>query len=553
MSVELASCPKPAETAVRRRFDWLRLLLVVNVLAILTVAIGLRAWHLGNIPGLNGDEAWSGVQAMRLVGGQPFSCRTPTGNPVNPFYLGPLAALHLFLAPSTAVLRIPALVSGLAALVVNFWLSRRVLGSTVAWVSTLLLAVLPLNIAYSRFAWDASQSVLATTLLLYLALRLVPIGDRPRASLLPPFLAYAAAIWVHPTNVFAGWLLFIPLAHRYRSELRGALERIRASRGTWQGGRFAGLAIGGLGATGLSLTLAMWKFRPPVLPVLARAVDPAQWGLFIRRLIRLFSGSTIFEFIPGPAAENTALDGTDLLFCCVALAASLGLLQVLRDPAATRQRCLALGSLATAISFFLIAGPAAIAPHVERYGACLIAPGVALIAVGLSYWLRPGQRFARSAIATLCILAWLSLGSFGWRYFASIQRTGGDSHLAFRTAAIEPKQAAWDYIARQSGGQPIAVVADSWWLYWPLAYLSAGHPEARVLHSDELTGDLSSKDLRQNLPTAMWLVDFCESPAERPAASRCHALAQIGRTIVVTDYSGRPLVSLVRAQPKLPD
>ena len=169
-----------------------------------------------------------------------------------------------------------------------------------------------------------------------------------------------------------------------------------------------------------------------------------------------------------------------------------------------------------------------------------------LIAVGLSYWLRPQHRFARPVIATLCILAWLSFGSFGWRYFASIQRTGGDSHLAFRTAAVEPKQAAWDYIAEHSDGRPIAVVADSWWLYWPLAYLSAGHPEARVLHSDEIADELISKDLRQDSRAAEWRVDFCEGSADRQLDDRQAQRLRRGRRIVINDYSGRPLLAVVR-------
>ncbi len=518
MNVELASCPRPA--AVRRPLRWGRLLLGVNVLAILAVAVALRGWRLGNIPGLNGDEAWSGVQAMRLVSGQSISWRTPTGNPVNPFYLGPLAALHLWLAPSAAVLRLPALFSGLAALVANYLLCKRVFGPTVAWVSTLLLAVLPLNIAYSRFAWDASQTLLATTLLMYFALQAVETADRPRRSLLAPMLAYAAAIWIHPTNLFAGWLLLVPAVHGYRAELQEAWARLRRGRlagsaGLGAGGLlvvallFLGLGLLALRLAGVGFSAAATPLRPLALAVLARIADPAEWGLFARLLVRLLSGSTIFQFIPGPQADTTALDGLDLMFCCVIVAAGFGLLRILKDPAAARERCLALGSLGMAASFFLIAGPAAIAPHAERYGVCLIAPGVALIAVGLSHWLAPRRRVARPALAALCLLAWLVLGAFGWRYHASILRSGGDSHLAFRTAAVEPKQEAWEYIARHSDARPIVVVADSWWIYWPLAYLSAGHPEARVVRGDELTPE----EFGRKSATALWLVEFCQSPA----------------------------------------
>ncbi len=332
MSVELLIRPKPSETAARFPIDWLRLLLVVNVLAILAVAIGLCAWRIGNLPGLNGDEAWSGVQAVRLVEGQSICWRTPTGNPVNPFFLGPLAVLHWLAAPSVTVLRLPALLSGLAALAVNFLLCRRVFGRCVAWVSTLLLAVLPLNIAYSRFAWDASQTVLATTLLLFFSLRLVAPGAASR-WLLPPLLAYGATIWIHPTNAFAGCLLVPTCVHCYQSDLRSGWARLRASR--------AAGAVCLL--VSLSLLVAGWQFRPLLSSVFARVVSPAQWGLFLRQLVRLFSGSTVLEFIAGPPREGDGLNGADWMFCCLVVAAGLGLLRVLRDPAALGQRCLSAG------------------------------------------------------------------------------------------------------------------------------------------------------------------------------------------------------------------
>ncbi len=99
MNLELLTRPRPVPAARPAR-SWARLAIGINVAAILIVAIALRGWRLGNIPGVNGDEAWSGVQAMRLASGQPIAWRTPTGNPVNPFYLGPLTALHCWLAPT---------------------------------------------------------------------------------------------------------------------------------------------------------------------------------------------------------------------------------------------------------------------------------------------------------------------------------------------------------------------------------------------------------------------------------------------------------------------
>ncbi len=195
--------PLPAPPLVGRhaqsaRTGWL----VFNGTVLLIVAVALRAWHLGNIPGVNGDEAWSGVQAARLLAGESVAWRTPHGNPLNLFLVLPLAALQAIFPPSFTLLRLPSLASGLAALLANYLLCRRAFDSRTATISTLFLALLPIDIAYSRFAWDASQSLLATLFVLYL-----PIAHCRRrgdtASLSGwAMLALALAIYIHPTNVF---------------------------------------------------------------------------------------------------------------------------------------------------------------------------------------------------------------------------------------------------------------------------------------------------------------------------------------------------------------
>ena len=81
---------------------------------------------------------------------------------LNPLMFIPLVLLHACFKPSVCLLRIVPLLSGLAALAVNWALCRRIFGRATAVISTLILALLPIDIAYSRFVWDASQSLLAT-------------------------------------------------------------------------------------------------------------------------------------------------------------------------------------------------------------------------------------------------------------------------------------------------------------------------------------------------------------------------------------------------------
>ncbi len=176
---------------------------------------------------------------------------------------------------------------------------------------------------------------------------------------------------------------------------------------------------------------------------------------------------------------------------------------------------------------------------------CLIAPGSMLIAVGLAGWLTAPCAVARGILVSLCLFAWLALGTFWSRYFVSIERTGGDSHLAFRTASVEPKQSAWEHIASASGGRPVIVIADSWWLYWPLSYLSSGRGDTRVLHGDEISPD----DLCAVPANAVWLVEFCDAAAAgQTEDERLAELRRRGRKTVIYDYSGRPLLTVIRAQ-----
>ena len=67
--------------------------------------------------------------------------------------------------------------------------------------------------------------------------------------------------------------------------------------------------------------------------------------------------------------------------------ATLGLVAATARDDSGRRRSLAWAVALMVGTFYLVAGPAAIAPHFERYGMCLVAPGGVLLALGWSYWL----------------------------------------------------------------------------------------------------------------------------------------------------------------------
>jgi hypothetical protein len=505
---------------------------------LLAAGVFLRCWHLGNIPGVNGDEAWSGVQALILLGGDDIQWLTPTGNPINPFFLVPLIGLHYFFAPSILLLRITALVSGLAALVANYVLCDRAFDRRTAIVSTLLLALLPIDIAYSRFAWDASQSLLATLFVMYLPLiSLRNWGDRASTSGAAIF-AVVAAIFVHPTNIFAVVFLVVPALYVRRRRILDTTRHATIPAKTW-----------GLAGLVAILGAAAYLARQGAPLVLGRLHGPNELGPFAVNYLRLFSGTTIYQFVSGAGLDRAGAGwfeyttmACNLGFGLVALVAVWGLVRQLQASASAVDVCLVVGWLTMLAAFFLVAGPEAIAPHFERYGICLIAPGALVAARGLDWWIRRprGHRFA----AALVVCGWLWAGSFSVNYFQCFLATGGLSHNTFRTAAVEPKQQALEYVlAHRRGDKPARIVCRQWWNYWPVRYLAFHEPQVRVLTWDEYCHAADNQRRRCAEPT--WFVEFAGTEDE---LETLRVIGPAGKTVrrhTILDYGRRPLIAVL--------
>jgi hypothetical protein len=494
------------------------------------------------VPGVNGDEAWSGVQAVRLVRGESFAWRTPTGNPVNVFFLLPLAALHLVFSPSFALLRSVSVVSGLLAIAVNWWLCRRAFDQPTAVISTLIVALLPINIAYSRFAWDASQTLLVTLLVMYLPLIWIRRWPASRAWLVGGAVAFAAAAIVHPTNIFTAPLVAVPILYARR---RWLLARLR---GVTTSDRPAVLV--GLVSTSALLTLLGWKL---VSQFVMHLPQPGELFGFLGLYVQLLSGATTYEYITGAAAAGGVIGSipqfANLLMLLLAALAFTGWFQRLSGEEDDVDVCLLAGWLLITLGFALVAGPRALAPHLERYGICLVAPATLMLARGLSWWIDPirhNHRFAR--VALLCVAYCFAL-SFALAYFHVMHVTGGLSHRAFRTAAIEPKQAALEHIVAQSRpGRHVSIVAREWWLYWPLAYLALGENGVTVTGLDGAGNDAATDVIRPgDAVLDVWHVEFAGTPAESLLVERLREQGELHAREFVVDYAGAPLISLIFA------
>lgn len=543
------------------RFDARELWLALNVLALLAVALTFRVWKLENVPGINGDEAWYGIQAQAfLEGGQP-AWKTPTRNPINIFFLGPQVLLHWDAEPSFWRLRLSAVLSGLAALVVNYWLCRRAFGWQAAIVSTVILAVLPINIAYSRFSWDPAQSLLATAVVVYLAAMATAgaweargaadpaaVDQRMRNHLLLGAAALAIAILVHPTNLFLAPLLVMPLLVRWHRELL-AFCRPRpvstAKVACWAAAlaAFAVIAIGG----------QQWFVRAA-----RRLAQPGDVATFATLYVQLLWGVSCFRFLAG-SCQGDALSGN--LFDLAGLILG-GALVVMVAVYFAKQRprveiTLAAGYAIGLVGFFLIGGPSAMAPHFERYAIWMIAPAVLLASRAMVWWAaRTGPSFWYLTSA----IAWLWLVVFGQQYFGFIQQTGGQSHRAMRTAEVEPKLAAWQAIvgtlhrhdanAAEAAG-PTLVATTEYWIETPLQYLGGRRDDVQVLWWDG-NGDWPAEVQTALEENRARFVEFTTSTALPELRRRLAQQHRAWRETTIFDYASQPVIVILEPESSAP-
>ncbi|MGO8688296.1 MAG: ArnT family glycosyltransferase [Thermoguttaceae bacterium] len=505
--------------------------LAASLAALGLAALWFRCHALGNIPGLNGDEAWYGVTAWNILHGGAWLVKTPAGNPVNPFFFALLLPLEACFRPSITLLRIVPLASGLAALALNWWLCRRVFDRPTAVISTLVLAVLPIDIAYSRFAWDAAQSLPATLLVWYFSLAAVRFPERQDRFTAAAIVALLAAVLVHPTNIFAGAAIAAGLIARWR-QFRFQPRRLTV----------LALATLALICCATYLIRLRGEAGGGVLSHLAQLVHPHGDPHFAVLYANLFSGQTVYQYISGADSwlRWPAL-GVVVVWGVLAAAAW----RLWRDTRAAADRVLAAAWLLELAAFAVLAGPQALWPGQERYAICLVAPAVMLAARGAAVWWGQAGRVRTAAVVLALAAAGFVLADFHQHYFRFIEQTGGRAHRTFRTAAVEPKRAALDYILQHRGPGVTWIVADDYWSCWSLRYLALADHDVRVVQADK-------EDAPQALALARtegraWYVRFC--PYAAHAVCGGIVTRRVTDTVRILDYGGRPVLCVSQPSP----
>jgi hypothetical protein len=443
---------------------------------LLVAAVWFRITSLESIPEVHGDEAWYGIQVGHLLRGEPFATTTFSGNPLNPFFSGLMVPLHLAVRPTGWILRAPAVLSGILAVVATFVIGLKVLDQTTAAIAAVLLAVLPVAIVYSRTAFDCTQLPLVGMVTFGFAFRARPIG------LLVSFLL---SLLVHPTGVFllpVAIGVYIVQTARKRG---GDPKRIR---------RAILITTGAAVVAGVGLSLIALR-RPFVKGYFLEQFRPHDWhrfGLgFSRFLLALGMPPHETHLREGwlPAVPE-ASQGLQLgLFWAAVLGAFVfGVRRLLRDRAWDRLALVA-GTIASATGFHLVAG-SRVFEAANRYGVVLIVPVVlslaclveAILANAVDDERRSDRRFQ---LLTLTAMGWLLLGCCKMNWFDPRLAGTGESFWTLRSETRNSHKQVLAMIRHDlpqepARSVPTTIFAQPFWTEWPLQYYTLGQSDLAI-------------------------------------------------------------------------
>ena len=495
---------KEGVTLMEKGISWLG---TASMWLLLAAAVWFRTTSLEAIPEVHGDEAWYGIQVGHLLRGEPFATKTFSGSPLNPFFSGLMVPLHLAIRPTGWILRTPAVVSGILAVVATFVVGSKVLDRSTAMIAAALLAALPAAIVYSRTAFDCSQLPLFGIVIFGFAFRARPIGLL--ASLLLSLL-------VHPTGVFllpAALAVFIVQAAR------------KSDGDRWLPGR--AILITSVAAVVIGIGLSFIALRRPyVKEYFVRQYWPQDWpgfgSGFGRFLLGL--GMTPHEphlregWLPPPPVARLSLQ-VGLFWVAVLVALLFGVRRLWRDRAWDRLALVA-GTVASVAGFHVVAGSRVFEVS-DRYGVVLILPVVlsfaclveAILADPLDDERRSDRRYQ---LLTLTAVGWLLLWCAKMNWFDP-QLVGSDeSFWTFRSETRNSHKQALSIVRRDlrqglARPGPATIIAQPYWTAWPLQYYTLGQSDLAITPYFPTDPGEDRELLRRRLVTQMEAEAFAVS------------------------------------------
>ena len=188
-----------AAAAISARVD------IAIVCAITLLAGVLRIWHLGTVPlGLHGDEAWTGIDARRVLDEGYIGPYLPSaiGQPIGPVYV--TALLFKLSSDTTFVLRLSMALFGIATIPLAYCAFATMFNRTVAAFAALLLTVMMWHLHLSRTGF-----MVVSWPFIEMAVLLALWQARRRQSL--PLFALAGALAGLGVYSYNAYALFLPI------------------------------------------------------------------------------------------------------------------------------------------------------------------------------------------------------------------------------------------------------------------------------------------------------------------------------------------------------
>ncbi|MEQ7874869.1 hypothetical protein ABDK56_12795 [Sphingomonas sp. ASV193] len=471
----------------------------------LAIALAMRLLWLDRLVGIDGDEAWYGALGQQWMSGHFVYWATPTGNYPGPIHAALVGIEQLVMPREFVALRLPSVVASIGAIALAGLIAWRHAGPAAACWAVVLMAALPGNIIYARYGWDPSYSGL---------LLLGGVAVALEGWAVATVALFALAVLTHPTNIFGAPLLLLAL-------LAGERRRGRALVSARSGAAGVALLLAGVAV----LSTAVQATRAVTLGgALERLASPSQWFAYLFQYVRLLAGDPFFEQFAGKG-YGALLSLVDVVGAAAVVGAAVaGVIAVRREGLSPRAAIL-LGTAAMVAAYGLVAGPAPLTAPTERYGFVLIAPSALALAFAVPRMSRWPEATALGTAGTALLAATALL------YLVPLHDGARPMSWFLRTGTSEPHARVADRLLAERAKGPVRVVAEDWFLMWPLRYRLNGIDGVRIDLADaSATG-------------ANFAFAYADSPLDRALAAQSG-----GRPPLLTthDMAGRPISRLWR-------
>ena len=187
----------------------MKLSYVFSVLAILVVAVILRAWRIGTVPGPLADEV---VAAASLH--YHFSSRSGGILSIVTPILDGRVLVKTFGGTRVANLRVIPVMFGLGTVALTIDLARRLFGRPASLLAGCAVAVMPWAIYYSRIFFPASEYIFFSLFTIYAGVAIV----HERSKWWLPICATSAGVtmYIYPVSIVTTPLLLLVVAASFR-------------------------------------------------------------------------------------------------------------------------------------------------------------------------------------------------------------------------------------------------------------------------------------------------------------------------------------------------